>query len=96
MERAFMVNNRAWIPQTLISAITKVLHMEAHKCCSRMMGKSTQSVYFIGMNEFFDNHVKACIPCMESRPMKPALSRILTERARSPFEIITLDYAEFK
>ena len=60
MEGAIMVNNRAWIPWTLISTITK--------CCSRMMRKATQSVYFIGMNEIFDNFVKACIPCMKLLP----------------------------
>ena len=95
LEGAILVNNRAWIPWTLISAVTKALHTDFHKCCSRMMRKATQSVYFIGMNEIFDNFVKACIPCIDNRPMKPLLSRVPTERASRPFEIITMDYAEF-
>ena len=48
------------------------------------------------MNEIFDNQVKACMHCVENMPMKPALSRVSKERASRPFEIITLDYAEFK
>ena len=61
-----------------------------------MMKKALQSVYFIGMRKKFDDYVKACFKCIERRPMKPALSRVLTERASYPFEVITMDFLEFR
>ena len=45
--------------------------------------------------EAFDEYVKSCLYCVNKRPMKPALSKIPTERARAPFEIVTMDFAEF-
>ena len=90
-----MVNNRAWIPITLISTATLALHTKSHKCTSRMMKKAIQSIYFIGMRDKFDDFVKSCINWVDTRPMKPALSRVPTERANYPFEILTMDFAEF-
>ena len=60
-----------------------------------MIRKASQSVYFIGMREKFKDHVRSCIGCHDTRPMKPALSKTPTERARYPFKIITMDFAEF-
>ena len=48
------------------------------------------------MKEKFDEFVKACHSCNESRPMKPTLSKVPTERGRYPFEIITMDFTEFR
>ena len=95
VEGAVMVNNRAWIPRTLISTTLLALHTDSHKCSSRMMRKAVQSVYFIGMRERLDGFVKECINCVDSRPMKPALSRVPIERGNYPFEVITMDFAEF-
>ena len=88
-----MVNNRAWIPQLLIADVLTALHTESHKCVSRMTRKASQSIYFIGMKEKFEDHVKSCLGCQDTRPMKPALSKTPTERGRYPFEIITMDFA---
>ena len=85
MEGAVLVNNRAWIPQLLIADILTVLHTESHKCVTRMFKKASQSIYFIGMKEKFEDHVKSCLGCQDTRQMKPALSKTPTEQGRYPF-----------
>ena len=95
VNEALMVNNRAWIPEGLVHDTMRALDTKSHKCSSRMVRKAMQSVYFIGMREKLDEFVRACTSCVDSRPMKPALSRVPTERANYPFEVITMDFAEF-
>ena len=80
MEGAILANNRAWIPQSMVTDITKALHTDSHKCVTRMTKKASQSIYFIGMKEEFENFVKSCNGCNDTRPMKPALSKVPTER----------------
>ena len=96
VKEALMVNNRAWIPEGLIHDTMRALHTKSHKCSSRMMRKALQSIYFIGMKEKIEEFVKSCPNCVDTRPMKPSLSRVPTERANYPFEIITMDFGEFK
>ena len=93
---AIMVNNRAWIPEGLIYDTMRALHTKSHKCYSRMMRKALQSVYFIGMKEKIEEFVRSCPNLVDTRPMKPSLSRVPTERANYPFKIITMDFGEFK
>ena len=95
VDEALMVNNRAWIPEVLVPDTMRALHTKSHKCSSRMMRKAMQSVYFIGMRERLDEFMRGCANCVDSRPMKPALSRVPTEKANYPFEVITMDFAEF-
>ena len=95
VDGALMVNNRAWIPDTLLGTTMWALHTKSHRCSSRMVRKAIQSVYFIGMREILDEFVKGCMNCVDSRPMKPRLSQVPTERANYPFEVITMDFAEF-
>ena len=59
------------------------------------MRKAAQSVYFIGMRVRLDDFVKGCMNYVDSRPMKPALSWVPTEGGQYPFEVITMDFAEF-
>ena len=68
VDGALMVNNRACIPETLIGTTLRALHTESHKCSSRMMRKTVQSVYFIGMREKLDDFVKRCMSCVDSKP----------------------------
>ena len=96
VDGAVLVNNRAWIPETLIKRTMRALQTDSHKCCSQMLRKAQSTIYFIGMMDTFDDYVKSCVYCVHKRPMKPALSQIPTERAGQPFEIVTLDFAEFK
>ena len=74
VDEALMVNNRAWSPEGLVHDTMRALHTKSQKCSSRMVRKAMQSVYFIGMREKLDEFVRACTSCVDSRPMKLALS----------------------
>ena len=52
-----------------------------------MQQRKAQQSDFAGMMEHFDEFVRGCVYCVHKRPLKPALSKVPTERAGEPFEV---------
>ena len=63
IQGAVMVNNRAWIPNSLEWRVTQALHTDSHKCVTRMSRKAVKSVYFINMTSVNTEMVRRCEAC---------------------------------